>query len=190
MITLITAWVTERIVTVVTVTLVAVAAVPTTLVITTEHHVDVVLQQQGDAQKVVLIQAVKKAGDSLIVKLQNAESSCTTQVTQLVSTSKVAPGRIQSQLARAKAQLHGSVAPFIAAVQRDEDHIAHLDEISEQDEQDELAQIQLIEITALGNTQTVGVVTINCQTVVVEIKQVIQVIVLQPVVVNGGDEGD
>ncbi len=187
MITLITAWVTERIVTVVTVSLVAVAAVPTTLVLTTEHQTTVVIQQQEDQQKVVLIQTLKKAGDNLIVKLQNAEAGCNTQVTQLVAASKVNPGQIQSQLARARTQLHGSVAPFIAAVQQHEDHIAQLDEVSEQDEQDELSQIQLIEITALGNGQTTGVVTVTCQTVVVEIKLVIQVNVT---VHQGGTEGD
>lgn len=187
MITLITTWVTERIVTVVTVSLVAVAAVPTTLVLTTEHHVDVVLQQQSDEHKIVLIKAVKKAGDELVVKLQNAESSCNTQVTQLVATSKVNPGQIQSQLDQAKTQLHGSVAPFIAAVAKHEDHIAHLDEVSEQDEQDELSQLQLIEITSLGGGQTVGVVTVTCQTVVVEIKLVIQVNVTVTVHKSGGE---
>ena len=187
MITLITAWVTERIVTVVTVTLVAVAAVPTTLVLTTEHHADVVLQQQGEEHKIVLIKAVKKAGDDLVVKLQNAESSCNTQVTQLVAASKVNPAVIQSQLAQAKTQLHGSVAPFVAAVQKHEDHIAHLDQVSDQDEEDELSQIQLIEITALGSGQTTGVVTVTCQTVVVEIKLVIQVNVTVIVHKSGGD---
>jgi hypothetical protein len=156
-------------------------------VLTTEHHVDVVMQQQSDEHKIVLIKAVKKAGDELVVKLQNAESSCNTQVTQLVATSKVNPGQIQSQLDQAKTQLHGSVAPFIAAVVKHEDHIAHLDEVSEQDEQDELSQLQLIEITSLGGGQTVGVVTVTCQTVVVEIKLVIQVNVTVTVHKSGGE---
>jgi len=189
MITLITTFVTEKIVAILTVTLVAVAVVPTTLVLTTEHQTTVVLQQQEDQQQVVLIKAVKKAGDNLIVKLQNTESSCTTQVTQLVAASKIAPGKIQSQLAQAKTQIHGSVAPFVAQIQKDEDHFAHLAVITPEDEEDELGQIQLIEITALGGNGTVGVVTVTCQTVVIEIQVVIQVIVIQvPVVVHR--EGD
>lgn len=182
MITLITTFVTEKIVAILTVTLVAVAAVPTTLVLTTEQQTTVVLQQQADQQNVVLISAVKKAGDGLIVKLQNTESSCDTQVIQLVANSKIAPGKIQSKLALAKLQLHGSVAPFIAQIQKEQDRFAHLAVITPEDEQDELGQIQLIEITALGGNGTVGVVTVTCQTVVIEIQTVIVV------VERGGDD--
>ncbi|HEY8678549.1 MAG TPA: hypothetical protein VIN39_07950 [Candidatus Dormibacteraeota bacterium] len=179
MITLVTTFITEKIVAIITVSLVAVAVVPTTLVLTTDHGTAVVLQQQEDQQQVVLIAAVKKAGDGLIVKLQNAETSCNSQVTQVVTASKVAPGKVQSQLAQAKTQLHGSVAPFIAQIQKDEDHFAHLAVITPEDEEDELGQIQLIGITSLGGTGTTGVVTVTCGTVVIEIQQIIQVIVIQ-----------
>ncbi len=196
MISLITTFVTEKIVAILTVTLVAVAAVPTTLVLTTEHQTDEALQQQAvvlqlaeGQQQIVLVKAVKKAGDDLIVKLQNAETSCNTQVTQVVTTSKINPGKIQSQLAQAKTEIHGSVAPFIAQLQKHEDHFAHLAVITPEDEEDELGQIQLIGITALGGTGTTGVVTVTCGTVVIEIQMVIKVIVIQvPVVVHR--EGD
>lgn len=173
MITLITTWVTEKIVAVFTVTLVAMAAVPTTLVLTTEHQVTVTLQQQEQQQRIVLIQTVNKAGDDLIVKLQNAEASCSTQITEVVTTSKLNPGRVQSQLARAQTQLHGSVAPFIAAIRQDEDNFARLAVLSSDDEDSELGQIRLIAITALGDGQTTGVVTITCQTVIIEIKVIV-----------------
>lgn len=170
MVTLITTWVTEKIVAVLTVTLVAVAAVPTALVLTTEHQVTVTLQQQ----QTVLIQTVTKAGDELIVKLQSAEASCNTQVTQVVTTSKVTPGQIQSQLARAETQIHGSVAPFIAAIQRDEDQFAHLAVISPEDEQNELEHFQQLAILSLGDGKTVvGTVTVTCQIVVIEIKVIV-----------------
>src|SRR5207253_8990760 len=116
-------------------------------------------------------------------------SSGKTQVSQLVAGSKGNPGLLQAELAPARTQLHGSVAPFVAAVAKHADHVAHLDEVSGQDEQDELSQIQLIEITALGAGQTAGVVTVTCQTVVVEIKLVIQVNVTVTVHKSGG-EGD
>ena len=179
MFTLITTFVTEKIVAILTVTLVAVAAVPTTLVLTTEHQTTVILQQQEDQQQVVLITAVKKAGDDLIVRLQNSENSCNAQVTQLVVTSKINPGKVQSQLAQAKLEIHQSVAPFIAQIQKQEDNFAHLAVISPEDEQAELGQIQLIGFTAIGGNGTVGVVTVTCQTVVVEIQLVIHIVVVE-----------
>jgi hypothetical protein len=190
MITLVTTFITEKIVAIITVSLVVVAVVPTTLVLTTDHETAVVLQQQQEEQQLVLIQAVKKSGDALIVKLQSAEASCNAQVTTLVATSKVAPGKIQSQLAKAKLELHGSVAPFIATINKDEDSFAHLAVINPEDEEDELAQIQLISITAFGQPGTTGVVITTCQTVVLEIQQVIKVIVIEEPVKIKVKEGD
>lgn len=173
MITLITTWVTEKIVAVFTVTLVAVAAVPTTLVLTTEHQVTVTVQQQVQQQRVVVIQTVKKAGDDLIVKLQNAETSCNTQVTQLVSASTVQTANLQTHLVSAKAQIHGSITPFIAAIRQSEERFANLTVLTADDEENELNNLQLISITALGDGQASGVVIVTCQTVVVEIKVIV-----------------
>lgn len=174
MITLITTWLTEKIVTVFTVSLVAVASVPAVLVVTTEQHVAVTIQQQQQQTQVVLVNTVQKAGDDLIVKLQSAETSCNTQVTQLVTTSKINPGKIQSQLAQAKTQIHGSVAPIIVAIQKEEDHFAHLAVITPGDEENELEHLQQIAIISLGDGQTiVGTVTVTCQIVVVEIQVIV-----------------
>jgi hypothetical protein len=163
---------------------VAVAAVPTTLVLTTEHQVTVTVQQQVQQQRVVLIQTIKKTGDDLIVKLQSAETSCNAQVTQLVSTSKVQTAKLQTRLVSAQAQIHGSITPFIAAIRQSEDHFANLTVLTPDDEQNELNTLQLISITALGEGQTIGVVVVTCQTVVIEIK----VIVVE--VEHHIDEGD
>jgi len=179
MITLITAWVTEKIVAIMTISLVAVAAVPTTLVLTTEHQTTVVLQQQEQQQAIVLIATVKKAGNDLIVKLQSAGTDCTNQVTQVVATSKVAPGSIQSQVAQANLQIKGSIAPFIAAAQQEQIRFAKLAVITPEDEESALEHVKLISVTALGAPQTQGVVTITCQTIVIQIQQTIKVIVLQ-----------
>lgn len=178
MITLITTWVTEKIVAVFVVSLVAVAAVPTTLVLTTEHQVAVTLQQQEHQQRIVLVQTVKKTGDDLIVKLQSAEASCNTQVTNLASTHGA---QLQTQLASAQTQVHGSITPFIAAIRQDQDRFAHLAVVTPEDEEAELAHLQLIQITALGNGQTAGVITITCGSVVVQIQTVIQVVILKVV---------
>jgi hypothetical protein len=125
-----------------------------------------------------MISAVKRAGDDLIAKLDTAESSCATQMTQTVSTSKVA-AKVQPALASAKTQLHSSVAPVVAAIKSDEDRFAHLTYVSEQDEDNELADLHLIEILALGNGQTAGTVTVTCQTVTITITQTIQITVVQ-----------
>jgi hypothetical protein len=177
--TLITAWVTEKIVAVMTISLVAVAAVPTTLVLTTEHQTTVVLQQQQQQQQIVLIATVKKAGDDLVIKLQSAGTACTNQVTQLVATSKVTPGSVQSQVAQANLQIKGSIAPFIAATQQEQIRFAKMAVITPEDEESELEHLKLISVTALGAPQIVGVVTITCQTVVIEVQQIIEVIVVK-----------
>jgi hypothetical protein len=178
MITLITTWATEKIVAIFVVSLVAVAAVPTTLILTTEHQVTVTVRQQQLQQQTILVQTVKKTGDDLILKLQSAEVSCNTQVTTLASTNAA---KIQTQLASAQTQIHGSITPFIAAVRHDQEHFANLAVITPENEEQELAHLQLISVTALGDGQTAGVVTVTCGSVVVQIQTVIQVVVLKVV---------
>ncbi len=179
MFTLLTTWISERNITVTAVSVLTVAAVPTPLVIVSsngDHKTTVAVVQPVDAkQKVVLIGEVKKAGDAVIAKLNNAESSCNGTVATTVSTSKVAPAKIQSQLATAKTQIHGSVSPFVAAILKDEDRFAHLTVITPQDEENELHEISLIQLTALGDGHSAGTVTITCQTIVITITQTIQI---------------
>src|SRR2546427_2096234 len=112
MFTILTTWISERIITVTAVSVLTVAAVPTTLIIVShdDHNTIAVVQPADEHSKVVLVSAVKKAGDAVIARLNTAESGCTTQVTQAVTTSKVA-AKVQPQLVKAKSQLHGSVAP-------------------------------------------------------------------------------
>ena len=182
MFTLLTAWISERIITVTAVSVLTVAAVPTTLILVShdDHNTTVAVIQPADAQqKVVLIADVKKAGDAVITKLNNAESSCGTTVTNTVAASKVAPGKIQSQLAKAHTQLHGSIAPFVAAIQKDEDRFAHLTLITPQDEENELSEINLIQLTALGDGHSTGTITVTCQTVLITIQETIQITVTQ-----------
>jgi hypothetical protein len=182
MFTLLTTWISQRIITVTAVSVLTVAAVPTTLVIVSHEDQKTtvaVIQPVSAEQKVVLVAAVKKAGDAAIVKFNNAESSCSGTVATTVSAAKVAPGKIQSQLAKAQTQIHGSVSPFIAALQKDEDRFAHLTVVTPQDEENELNEINLIELTALGDGHTTGTVTITCQTVVVTIQETITITITQ-----------
>ena len=180
MFTILTTWISERIITVTAVSVLTVAAVPTTLVIVShdDHNTIAVVQPADEHSKVVLVSAVKKAGDAVITKLNAAEAGCTTQVTQAVSTSKVA-AKVQPALATAKSQIHGSVAPIVAAIKSDEDRFAHLKFVTPQDEENELAELNTIAIIALGDGHSTGTVTVTCQTVLITITETIQITIVQ-----------
>jgi hypothetical protein len=196
MFTLLTTWISERIITITAVSVLTVAAVPTTLVIVShdDHKTTTavaVIQPVDARQKVVLVAAVKKAGDAAIAQLNSAESSCNGTVSSTVSAAKLAPAKIQPQLTKAQSQIHGSVSPFIAAVQKDEDRFAHLAVVTPQDEENELNEISLIRLTALGDGHSAGTVTITCQTVIVTIQETIQITITPaPVCPPTRKEGD
>jgi len=183
MFTILTAWISERIITVTAVTVLTVAAVPTTLIIVShdDHNTIAVVQPADEHSKVVLVSSVKKAGDAVIAKLNTAEAGCTTQVTQAVTTSKVA-AKVQPQLATAKSQIHGSVAPIVAAIKADEDRFAHLKFVTPQDEENELAEFNTIAIIALGDGHSTGTITVTCQTVLITITETIQITIVQATV--------
>ena len=180
MFTILITWVSQRIITVTAVSVLTVAAVPTTLIITShdDHNTIAVIQPADEHNKVVLVSAVKKAGDAVIAKLNTAESTCGTQVTQVVATSNVA-AKVQPKLTTAKAQIHGSVAPLIAAIKSDEDRFAHLKFVTPQDEENELAELNLIQVIALGDGHSTGTITVTCQTVLITIQETIQITVIQ-----------
>lgn len=180
MFTILTTWISERIITVTAVSVLTVAAVPTTLIIVShdDHNTVAVIQPADEHSKVVLVSAVKQAGDDLITKLNATESSCTTQVTQAVTSSKVA-AKVRPQLATAKSQIHASVAPIVAAIKNDETRFAHLTFVTPQDEENELAEFNSIAIIALGDGHTTGTVTVTCQTVLITITQTINITLIQ-----------
>jgi hypothetical protein len=180
MFTILTTWISERIITVTAVSVLTVAAVPTTLIIVShdDHNTVAVIQPADEHSKVVLVSAVKKAGDDLITRLNTSESSCTTQVTQAVSTSKVS-AKLQPQLTKAKSEIHGSVAPIVAAIKNDENRFANLTFVTPQDEENELAEFNTIAIIALGDGQSTGTITVSCQTVLITITETIQITVIQ-----------
>jgi hypothetical protein len=180
MFTILTTWISERIITVTAVSVLTVAAVPTTLIIVShdDHNTVAVIQPADEHSKVVLVSAVKRAGDDLITKLNATESSCTTQVTQAVTTSKVA-AKVQPQLTTAKSQIHGSVAPIVAAIKTDEARFANLKFMTPQDEENELAEFNTIAIIALGDGHSTGTITVTCQTVLITITETIQITIIQ-----------
>src|SRR5437762_7005503 len=157
MLTILTTWISERIITVTAVTVLTVAAVPTTLVIAShdDHTTVAVIQPADEHSRVLLVKSVKKAGDDVIARLNSTESSCNTQLTQTVSTSKVAT-TVQPALATAKSRVHSSVAPIVTAIKADQERFARLKFVTPQDEDNELEHLKLIEIIALGDGQSAG----------------------------------
>jgi hypothetical protein len=180
MLTILTTWISERIITVTAVSVLTVAAVPTTLIIVShdDHNTVAVIQPADEHSKVVLVSAVKKAGDDLITKLNASESSCTTQVTHAVSTSTVS-AKLQPQLTKAKSEIHSSVTPIVAAIKNDENRFANLKFMTPQDEENELAEFNTIAIIALGDGHSTGTITVTCDTVLVTITETIQITVIQ-----------
>jgi hypothetical protein len=182
MFTLLVTWVSQRIITVTAVSVLTVAAVPTTLAIVShgdDHATGVAaVQPADDHSKAILISTVKKAGDDAIAKLNASETSCDSQLTKAVNTSNVG-ARMQPALAKAKTEVHSSVAPIVAAIKKDEERFAHLTYVTRQDEENELSELNLIEVIALGNGTSTGTITVTCQTVTITIQETIQITVIQ-----------
>lgn len=180
MFTLLTTWVSQRIITVTAVSVLTVAAVPTTLVIVShdDHQTIAVIQPADDHSKAILIAAVKKAGDDVITQLNTSEATCDTTLTQTVNASKVA-AKVQPVLASAKSTVHSSVAPVVAAVKNDEERFANLKFITPQDEENELSELNLIKVIELGDGKTSGTITITCETVKITITETINITVIE-----------
>ena len=180
MLTVLTTWISERIITVIAVTVLTVAAVPTTLVIAShdDHQTIAVIQPADEHSKVRLVGAIKKAGDDIIAKLNSTEASCNTELTQTVSASNVA-AKVQPALATAKSRVHSSVSQIVVAIRADQERFARLKFVTPQDEDNELEHLKLIEIIALGDGHSAGTISVTCQTVLITITQTIQITIVQ-----------
>jgi len=180
MLTVLTTWISERIITVIAVTVLTVAAVPTTLVIAShdDHQTIAVIQPADEHSKVRLVGAIKKAGDDIIAKLNSTEASCNTELTQTVSASNVA-AKVQPALATAKSRVHSSVSQIVVAIKADQERFARLKFVTPQDEDNELEHLKLIEIIALGDGHSAGTISVTCQTVLITITQTIQITIVQ-----------
>jgi hypothetical protein len=75
----------------------------------------------------------------------------------------------------------------VAEINGDEDELGHLADVTTETQNTYLVRIQEVEVIALGQTGHPGVVVTVCQTIVVEVRQVI-LVVSRPG--GGDDEGD
>lgn len=192
MITTIVTFVTEKIVAVVITTVIVVAAVPTlivaihgdTITITTST-VASATRGHDDEERARLVLQVKTAGDSVVVSISNSEASCDSQIDQLAGVSTLSASATKTALENGKAKFKTTTAPLLKEIKDDEDEFERLNVISTTTTQTFLVRISTVQVTAFGEDGTTGILITTCQTILVEIRQTI-VIVVQP----GGGEGD
>jgi hypothetical protein len=173
----------EKIVAVVITTVVVVAAVPTfvlaingnTITITT-GTVASSTRHGDDEERARVVVEVKSAGDAVIVKLNNEDAGCASQIEQLAAVSKLSGSATQSAIARGKNEFHASVQPFINEIKADEDEVQHLSVITTETEQTFLVRINTVQVIALGEGGSQGALITVCQTIIVEIRQIVVVV--------------
>jgi hypothetical protein len=174
-------------------TIVVVVAVPSLIIAINGNTVTITTgpvasasRHQND-ERTQLIVKVKAAGDDVITKLDNEEASCDVQLTALAAQSKLSTADTQAAIARGEGEIHAAAAPFVKEINDDEAEIENAKVVTTKIEQTILVQINQVEVIALGENGTPGTIVTVCQTVIVEITQIIVTITVQP---PSGGEGD
>lgn len=196
MITPIITFLTTRIVYVLITTVVVVAAVPTlivaihgnTITITSGPVASTSREHGDDSERARLILEVKTAGDNVVVKIGGEEASCDSQIALLASQSKLSATATRAALDKGKSAFHTKTLPFVTEVKSDEDELDNMKVISSETVQTILVRISAVQLTALGEDGHSGTLVTVCQTILVEIRQII--IVVQPNPGGEGDDGD
>jgi len=189
-ITTIVTFLTEKIVAVVITTVVVVAAVPTLIVAINGNTITITpgpvastSRHHDEDERARLIIEVKTAGDTVVVKIDNEESSCASQIDQLASQSKLSAGATKAALDKGKGEFHTATLNFRKEIKDNEDELEHLTVITTETQQTFLIRISTVSVTALGHDGHSGTLITVCQTILVEIRTII--IVVQK---TGGDE--
>ena len=194
MITTVLTFLSQKIVAVVITTVVVVAAVPTLIVAINGNTITIstgpvasTSRHGDDQERARIIVEVKNAGDAVVVKLNHEEASCDSQIAQLSAGSKLSATATAAALQKGKDEFHKSLAPFENEIKSDEDELDHLSVVTIETEQTFLVRINEIQVIALGANGQTGTLVTVCQTIVVEIQQII--VVVQPAP-GGGDDDD
>ena len=193
MITTIVTFISEKIVAVVITTVIVVAAVPTLIVAINGNTITITTasvasstRKHDDAERARLLLQVKTAGDSVVVQINNEEAGCDSQIDQLAGVSTLSATATRAALDNGKAKFHTNTAPLLTEIKDDEDEFDRLNVITTEETQTFLVRISKVQVTAFGANGTTGVLITTCQTILVEIRQVIVIVVQKP----GGGEGD
>jgi hypothetical protein len=194
MITSIVTFLSTRFVTVFVTTIVVVVAVPSLIIAIHGNTVTITsgpvasASRQHDDERTQLIVKVKTAGDDVITKVNTEEASCDVQLTALAAKSKLSTADTDAAIAKGKGEVHAATAPYVKEINDDEAEIEKLKVVTTQTEQVFLVRISQVQVIALGENGTQGTIVTVCQTVIVEITQIIVTVTVQPP--SGGGEGD
>jgi hypothetical protein len=190
-ITTVLTFLSEKVVSVIITTVVVVAAVPTLIVAINGNTITIstgpvasASRSHDDEERARIILEVKNAGNAVVVKLNNQEAGCDSQIAQLAAGSKLSATATAAALQKGKDDFHKSAAPFLNEIKADEDELEHLTVITTETEQTFLVRINQVLVIALGEHGQVGVLVTVCQTIIVEIQQIIVV------VHTGGSDSD
>ena len=194
MITSLLTFVSTRLVSVIVTTVVVVVTVPVLVIVAIHGHTVTIStspvasdsRQHEDAERTRIVIEVKNAGNTVIVKLDNEEASCNSQIAALASQSKLSATATAAALKKGHDDFNTSVAIYVNEIKADEDELEHLTVVTTQTEQEFLIRIREIQVIALGDGSHTATLITVCQTILVEIQQVI--VVVQPA--PGGAEGD
>ena len=187
MITTIVTFVTEKIVAVVITTVIVVAAVPTLIVAIHGNTITITTataasstRSHDDEERAKLILQVKTAGDSVIIKINTSEATCDSQIDQLAAVSTISGSATKVALDNGKAKFRTATAPLLKEIKDDEDELDHLNVITTETTQTFLVRISQVQVTALGEDGNSGILITTCQTILVEIRQVVIIVVKAP----------
>ena len=194
MITSIVTFLSTRFVIVFVTTIVVVVAVPSLIIAINGNTVTITTgpvasaSRHHDDERTQLIVKVKTAGDDVITKVDNEEASCDVQLAALAAMSKLSTADTQAAIAKGEGEVHAAAAPFVKEIKDDEAEIENLKVVTIKTEQTILVQINQVQVIALGENGTPGTIVTVCQTVIVEITQIIITITVQPPSSGEGDD--
>jgi hypothetical protein len=184
LITTIVTFLTEKIVAVFITTVVVIAAVPTLIVAINGNTITITpgpvasfTRHGDDEERARLILEVKTTGDTLVFQISSEEANCDSQISQLSSLSKLNAAATRAALERGKARIHDSTLPYLKQIKAEEDEFEHLTIVSVSTTQTYLIRIANIQVTALGEDSHSGLLITTCQTILIEIRQIIVIVV-------------
>jgi hypothetical protein len=184
LITTIVTFLTEKIVAVFITTVVVIAAVPTLIVAINGNTITITpgpvassSRHGDDEERARLILEVKTTGDTLVFQISSEEANCDSQISQLSSLSKLNAAATKAALERGKARIHDSTLPYLKQIKAEEDEFEHLSVITVSTTQTYLIRIANIQVTALGEDSHSGLLITTCQTILIEIRQIIVIVI-------------
>ena len=187
MITTIVTFLTEKIVAVVITIVVVVAAVPTLIVAINGNTITITAatvasssRHGDDEERARLVLEIKTAGDNVVVMINTEEETCDSQISQLASASTLNAATTKAALERGKARMHDAKLPYLKQVKDVEDEFEHQKVITVATVQTFLVRIANIQVVAIGEDSHLGVLITTCQTIIIEIRQIIIVITVPP----------